>query len=81
MTYNDHSDLENVINQLTMKIDIIEFQSFKCGAEMMNKFIPFQQDIKDTVTDIVANKGLRSIHSFLLQFIHQSARQHFKWPE
>lgn len=40
-----------------------------------------QRDIKDTVSEIIVNQGLRSIHSFLLQFVPQSAKQYFRWPE
>ena len=41
------SDLENVVNQLTMKIDILEFQTFISGNEIINKFTPFQEEIRD----------------------------------
>lgn len=41
------SDLENVLTQLTMKTDIIEFQRFISGNETMYKFTPFQQEIRD----------------------------------
>lgn len=41
------SDLENVLNQLTMKTDIIEFQTFISSNEMMHRFTPFQQEIRD----------------------------------
>ncbi|MCJ7650313.1 MAG: hypothetical protein MUP85_17015 [Candidatus Lokiarchaeota archaeon] len=36
------SDLENVLNQLTMKTDIIEFNTFMYENEIIHKFIPFQ---------------------------------------
>jgi hypothetical protein len=41
------SDLENVLSQLSMKTDIIEFQTFESGAELIHKFIPFQSEIRD----------------------------------
>jgi len=41
------SDLENVVNQLAMKIDILEFQTFISGNEIINKFTPFQEEIRD----------------------------------
>lgn len=41
------SDLENVINQLAMKIDILEFQSFISGDETIYKFTPFMEEIRD----------------------------------
>src|SRR6056297_733683 len=39
-------ELENVLSQLTINTDIIEFQSFNNGKEFIHKFVPFQQDIK-----------------------------------
>jgi len=41
------SDLENVLNQLTMKTDIIEFQTFVNKNEKIHKFTPFQQEIRN----------------------------------
>ena len=41
------SDLENVVNQLTMKIDLLEFQTFISGDERIAKFIPFQEEIRE----------------------------------
>lgn len=41
------SDLENVLNQLTMKTDIIEFQTFRYKDEIIHKFTPFQQELRD----------------------------------
>ena len=43
------SDLENVLSQLTMKTDTVEFQKYINGKEKIFKFTPFQQDIKSTV--------------------------------
>jgi hypothetical protein len=47
------SDLENVLSQLSMKTDIIEFQTFESGAELIHKFIPFQSEIRDVSDDSV----------------------------
>jgi hypothetical protein len=41
------SDLENVLNQLTMKTDIIEFQTFIHENTRIHKFTPFQQEIRN----------------------------------
>ena len=46
-------DLEKVVNQLTMKIDILEFQKFISGNEVIYKFTPFMEEIRD----ISDNKG------------------------
>jgi len=43
------SDLENVLTQLTMKTDIIEFQTYKCGDEVIHRFTPFQQEIRNII--------------------------------
>lgn len=43
------SDLENVLTQLTMKTDIIEFQTYTCEDEVVYRFTPFQQEIRNIV--------------------------------
>lgn len=40
-------DLENVVNQLAMKIDLLEFQTFISSDERIRKFTPFQEEIRD----------------------------------
>ncbi len=39
--------LENVLGQLTMKTDIIEFKTYKHEDEVIHKYTPFQEDIAD----------------------------------
>ncbi len=41
------TELENVLGQLTMDTDIIEFQTFVCGNEKIHKFIPFNEEIRE----------------------------------
>lgn len=41
------SELEEVLSQLTMKTDIIEFQTFKNGNETVHKFSPFNAEIRE----------------------------------
>jgi len=41
------SDLENVLSQLSMKTDIIEFQTFESGDDFIHKFTPFQSEIRE----------------------------------
>ena len=45
----DHStlDLENVLSQLTMDADIVEFSTYMKDAEKIHWFTPFQQEIRD----------------------------------
>lgn len=40
-------DLENVMSQLTMKTDIVEFQTFECQGELLHKFTPFQSELRE----------------------------------
>lgn len=40
-----NDDLNNVLNQLTMKTDILEFQTYVCKDEHIHKFTPFQQEL------------------------------------
>lgn len=52
-------ELENVLSQITMKTDIVEFQTFvNKEGEKIFKFQPFQEDIKadiDTKTELSAD--------------------------
>lgn len=41
-------DLENVLSQLTMKTDILEFQTFECDGELVHKFTPFQAELRES---------------------------------
>jgi hypothetical protein len=42
------SDIENVLSQLTMKTDILEFQTFECNGEELHKFTPFQAELRES---------------------------------
>jgi len=42
-----NSDLENVLNQLSMDTDILEFKTYISGNEKVHKFTPFQQEIRN----------------------------------
>lgn len=44
-----NEDLDNVLKQLTMNTEIIEFQAFINGTEIIHKFTPFQQEIRNIV--------------------------------
>ncbi len=43
------SELENVLNQLSMKTDILEFRTYVCGTQKIHRFTPFQQEIRTFV--------------------------------
>mgnify|MGYP000937808363 CR=1 FL=1 len=40
------TELENVLSQLTIDTDIIEFQTFMASNERIHKFIPFNEEIR-----------------------------------
>lgn len=40
------SDIDNVLKQLTMNIDLLEFQTFISGKEKIHKFDPFQEELR-----------------------------------
>jgi hypothetical protein len=44
---NTSEELENVLSQLTMDTDIIEFQTFVNENERIHKFIPFNEEIRE----------------------------------
>jgi len=48
--YNSSDELENVLNQLTLDTNILEFQTFGYGAELIHKFNAFNCKIRE-VTD------------------------------
>ena len=60
------SDLENVVNQLTMKIDILEFQTFISGSEIVNKFTPFQEEIRDLPGGKDEEKGVQELNTIVV---------------
>jgi len=60
------SDLENVINQLTMKIDILEFQCFMSGEEKIYKFTPFLEEIRDMTDDKTKEKDLQALDTIVV---------------
>ncbi len=56
---NNSAELENVLGQLTMNTDIIEFKAFESHTnKKLYKFIPFNNEIKEFVT---TNTGTTSI--------------------
>jgi hypothetical protein len=60
------SDLENVINQLTMKIDILEFQCFISDEEKIYKFTPFLEEIRDMTEDKTKEKDLQALDTIVV---------------
>jgi len=59
------TDLENVLNQLTMNIDIIEFKSFKFEDQFLHLFTPFQQEIRE-ITEGKKNIKLEDLDTIVV---------------
>ena len=55
---NTSEELGNVLNQLSMDTDIIEFQTFICENEKIHKFTPFNEEIRDIVEDKKRNVSI-----------------------
>jgi len=53
--------LENVLGQLAMKTDIIEFKSYKYNAEMIHKFTPFQEELSESLGFDINPEDLNTI--------------------
>ncbi len=49
------TELENVLSQLTMDTDIIEFQTFTNDNERIHKFMPFNEEIRDIEEGVKLN--------------------------
>jgi len=60
------ADLENVLNQLTMKTDVLELQAFLSGSEMLYKFTPFQQEIREITEDKTQNINLEELDTIVV---------------
>lgn len=45
-------ELENVLGQLTMDTDIIEFQTFVDNEDRVHKFMPFNEEIREIERDV-----------------------------
>ena len=51
-------ELENVLRQLTMNTDILEFQTFVSGSKRIHKYSPFNADIRE-LTEI-SKSGIKA---------------------
>jgi len=45
------SDLENVLAQLTMSTDILEFSTYECGPDVIHCFTPFQDELVQIIEE------------------------------
>lgn len=60
------SDLQNVLSQLTMKTDVIEFRTFYCNDEKIFQFTPFQQDILEITEEKKSVLNLEEIDTIIV---------------
>lgn len=60
------SDLQNVLSQLTMKTDVIEFKTFYCNDEKIFQFTPFQQDILEITEEKKSVLNLEEIDTIIV---------------
>jgi hypothetical protein len=57
-------ELENVLSQLTMGTDILQFQTFQKGDDIVHKFTPFNaelREIQDDITSIIKAEDIDTI--------------------
>ncbi|GAB4301064.1 MAG: hypothetical protein Kow0098_28990 [Ignavibacteriaceae bacterium] len=59
------SDLENVLKQLTMNIDLLEFQTFVNGNQKIHKFEPFQEEIR-TIAESKSSLKLEELDTIVV---------------
>lgn len=59
------SDLENVLKQLTMNIELLEFQTFVNGDQKIYKFEPFQEEIR-TIAESKSSLKLEELDTIVV---------------
>jgi len=59
-------DLENVLNQLAMKADIIEFQTFVSDKDTIQKFTPFQSEIRPLTESVKTKIKLEDLDTIVV---------------
>jgi len=60
------TELENVLSQLTMDTDIIEFQTFVCDAELIHKFMPFNEEIREIEEGTKVNVSVEELDTIVV---------------
>jgi len=59
-------ELENVLSQLTMDTDIIEFQTFVYENEQIHKFIPFNEEIREIAEDSKRDVNIEELDTIVV---------------
>ena len=70
-------ELENVLSQLTMDTDIIEFQTFKYGSESIFKFTPFNAEIRELWESSKANLKPEELNTVVVAAREEGFEQEF----
>ena len=60
------SELENVLSQLTLDTDIIEFQTFISNNEKIHKFTPFNVEIRDFTEKKISTIPLEDLNTIVV---------------
>lgn len=59
-------DLDNVLKQLTMKIDLLEFQTYVNYNEKIHKFDPFQEEIRSITESPTSKLQLEDLDTIIV---------------
>jgi hypothetical protein len=70
-------DLENVLGQLTMKTDIIDFRAYTCGDRVMYLFTPFQQDVKSAAGEGATKLDVEELDTIVVPAREEGFRDTF----
>ncbi|MFC1485822.1 hypothetical protein ACFL55_02210, partial [Candidatus Latescibacterota bacterium] len=71
------SDIENVLSQLTMKTDIIEFQTFCYEKEKIHKFTPFQQEIRSISESTKSKLKIEELDTIVVPALEEGFKEVF----
>ena len=67
-------ELTNVIRQLTMSVDIIEAQSYRCGDRILHRFTPFREDV---LADIPVHESADDIDTIVIPAREEGFKEEF----
>lgn len=70
-------ELENVLSQLTMDTDILEFQTFINGGERIHKFTPFNADIRELTESSKSNIKAEDLDTVVVAAREEGFEQEF----
>jgi hypothetical protein len=70
-------ELEEVLSQLTMKTDIIEFQTFTNGKETIHKFTPFNAEIREVTETSKSNLKAEELNTIVVAAREEGFEEEF----